>query len=56
MLSAIKEDKFLCLKLQLGPKIDDMGLLRWYGRFLNATMAKVQSIRSYFLDEYTLLL
>ena len=40
MLSAIKEDKSHCLKRQLGLKIDDMGILRCYGRFLNATIAE----------------
>ena len=41
VLSAIKKDKFHCLKWQLGLKIDDMDILRCYGRFLNATMAEV---------------
>ena len=40
VLSAIKEDKSHCLKRQLGLKIDDMGILRCYGRFLNATIAE----------------
>ena len=40
VLSAIKEDKSHCLKWQLGLKIDDMGILRCYGRFLNATIAE----------------
>ena len=40
VLSAIKENKFHCLKRQLGLKIDDMGLLRYYGRFSNVTMAE----------------
>ena len=40
VLSAIKEDKSHCLKRQLGLKIDDMGILKCYGRFLNATIAE----------------
>ena len=40
VLFAIKEEKFHCLKWQLGLKIDDMNILRCYRRFLNATMAE----------------
>ena len=36
----IKEDKSHCFKQQLGLKINDMGILRCYGRFLNATTAE----------------
>jgi len=38
VLRAIKENMSHCLKRQLGLKIDDLGILRCYGRFLNATI------------------
>jgi len=38
VLRAIEENKSHCLKQQLGLKIDDLGILRCYGRVLNATI------------------
>lgn len=49
VLSAIKNNKSHCLKWQLGLKVDDMGIMRCYGRFLN------QSILSYSLNVNTLI-
>ena len=41
VLSAIEENnKSHCLKQQLGLKIDDLGILRCYGRFLNTTLTE----------------
>ena len=40
MLSVIRENKSHCLKQQLCLKVDDMGVLRCYGRFLNATISE----------------
>ena len=40
VLIAIQMRKNHCLKRQLGLQIDDMGILRCHGRFLNATITE----------------
>ena len=56
MLSVIEENKSHCLKQQLGLKIDDLGILRCYGRFLNTTLTEsVKHPKLLLLEENTLL-
>ena len=56
VLSAIEENKSHCLKQQLGLKIDDLGILRCYRRFLNTTLTEsAKHPKLHLLEENTLL-
>ena len=56
VLIAIQMRKNHCLNRQLGLWIDDVGILRCQGRFLNATITEVLNILNYFPDPNTLLI